>query len=145
MDSLAGHCPLVVHLCVRSGVVGSHCHCAHSWSVPWPRRAFSLSKGSFLRTGPWGRLSSEPLRDLSSRSDTPCYPFRLRSWGQPHPGVWSWCWQWAPSSVADRLRGFVVPEGYADTCAPRCFCSHTQAMPFSTGGLFLPLVSNPKT
>lgn len=53
MDSLAGHCPLVVHLCVRSGVVGNHCHCPHSCSAPQPRRAFSLSKGSFLKTF-WG-------------------------------------------------------------------------------------------
>ena len=66
VDSLAGHWPLVVHLCVISGVVGSHCHCSHSWYHCDPcHRTSSLSRDFFLRTGPWRRLSSvEPLRDF---------------------------------------------------------------------------------
>lgn len=95
MDSLAGHCPLVVRLCVRSGIVGNHCRRAHSWSAPWPRIAFSLSKGSFLRTAPWRRLSSsEPLRDFRAAGVTHGVTPSDSGAGVSHTqGVWSWCWR----------------------------------------------------
>ena len=85
VDSLAGHWPLVVHLCVTSRVVGSHCHCSHSWYHCDPyHRTSSLSRDF------WGRSLEKPVllrtaeRLQSSRGERCCHPPLLTRAGISH-------------------------------------------------------------
>lgn len=147
VDSLAGHCPLPVHLCVRSRVGGGHCHCSRSWYAPWPSLASSLSKGFFVRAGPRRLSSSELLRDFEA-ADVKGPVIPSDSWaGISHaqesgPGAGGW----APSSVPDQPSGFILTEWYVDASTqwmlPQLLRS---GHAFQHRGLFLPLVSNPKT
>lgn len=145
--SLAGQ-PLALHLCVRSGVVGDHCHCSHSWCAPWPSIASSLSKGFFLRTGPrrnypprnclqtlnqprWKALSFLQLPELGSV--VPRSLALVLADGHP-PWYLTGCV--ASSSLSDLL---------TPLCSKCCFSSYTLAVPLVQEGSFCLLVSNPKT
>lgn len=142
VDSLAGHWPLVVHLCVISGVVGSHCHCSHSWYHCDPYRTSSLSRDF------WGQVPGEACPPLNrwetseqQRGKMLSPPASDQSWDQSRSGVWSLHWQrsiFPGTCLAKGLHGCMTRRPMQP-----CFCSYTWAMPFSTAGFSLPLVSYP--